>query len=132
VLQIGVSYTPVGGGSFNIVFDQFLGADLPRTYQQGASFSKSANGASIIQGSAYRQKYIWAISAVVTTAVAIQVRQMFEAWDTDRAAGYGAAIGIADTTFGATVSTSAVISTPPTFNRISPTHFQVSFGLTEV
>jgi hypothetical protein len=131
--QIGVSFTPNAGSPvYSFTFSQFSGADLPRTYQSTAAFNQSANGTSIITGAPYRQKYIWAVSAPMTTADAASFDAMFRAWDTDRSAGLPAAVGVIDQTFGATVNTSAVISTPPTYIRMSPTHMMVAFGLTEV
>lgn len=131
--QIGVSFTPNAGSPvYSFTFSQFFGADLPRTYQSIAAFKQSANGTSIITGAPYRQKYIWAVSAPITTAEAASFDAMFQAWDTDRSAGLPAAVGVIDQTFGATVNTSAVISTPPTYIRMSPTHMMVAFGLTEV
>jgi len=131
--QIGVSYTPSGGSPvYNFVFDNFGDNALPRTYQSSASFSQSANGASILDGPAFRQKYIWVFSTVVSTTEAAQFDVMFQAWDTDRAAGLPAALGVADQTFGATVNANAVISTPPTYVRMGPQFMMIAFALTEV
>jgi hypothetical protein len=131
--QIGVSFTPNAGSPvYNIVFDNFGGNEMPRTYQQGSELTRSATGSNILTGPAFRQKYMWAMSSIVPTAEAETFDVMFQAWDSDRAAGYPVAVGVTDTTFGATVSTSAVISTAPNYVRLSPTHTLVSFGMMEV
>jgi len=131
--QIGVSFTPDAGSPvYSFTFSEFSGAELPRTYQGNTTFSQSASGTSIITGAPYRQKYIWAISGPMTTAQAASFDAMFQAWDVDRSNGLAAAVGVTDETFGTTVNTSAVISTPPTYSRMSPTHTMVSFGLTEI
>ena len=131
--QIGVSFTPDAGSPvYSFTFSEFSGAELPRTYQANTTFSQSANGASIITGAPHRQKYIWAISGPLTTAQAASFDAMFQAWDTDRAAGLAAAVGVVDETFGTTVNTSAIISTPPTYRRMGPAYTMVTFGLTEV
>lgn len=131
--QIGISFTPNAGSPvYNFIFSEFSGAELPRTYQSSATFIQSSNGASIITGAPYRQKYIWAVSSPMTKAEAASLDAMFQAWDADRANGLAAAVGIIDQTFGAEVNTSAVFSTPPSYTRMSPTHMMVSFGLTEV
>ena len=131
--QIGVSFTPNAGSPvYSFTFSEFSGAELPRTYQQTTSFTQSANGASIITGAPHRQKYIWAVSAPMLTTDAATFDAMFQAWDTDRASGLAAACGVVDETFGTTVNASAVISTPPSYRRMSPTHTMVTFGLTEV
>lgn len=130
--QIGVSYTPNGGSPvYSFLFSEFVNESLPRQYTNNASFSFSANGASIITGPSYSQKRIWAISGVLPNSEAASFDAMFRAWDSDRAAGLPVAVGIIDETFGATVSTSAVFSTAPTFSKFSHTHMVVSFGLTE-
>lgn len=129
---IGVSFTPSGGAASQVIFDNFGGTDIPRIYSDLSSFSTSANGTSIISGPAYHQKYIWPISSVLTNADAIKFDGIFTSWDTDRANGLPAAVGVVDQTFGATVTTSAIFSTPPTYTRMGPAHTMVSFGLTEV
>jgi hypothetical protein len=131
--QIGVSYTPSGGSPvYNFVFDNFGDNALPRSYQGSATFTQSANGASIIAGPAFRQKYMWAFASIVTKEEAALFDEMFQAWDADRSAGIPAAVGVTDETFGPSVSASAVITTPPTYNRMGPRLMLVAFSLTEV
>ena len=131
--QIGVSYTPSGGSPvYSFVFDSFSDNSLPRSYQGSASFGQSANGASIISGPAFRQKYIWVISTIVKKEDAASFDEMFQAWDTDRAAGLPVALGITDETFGPSVSTSVIVSTPPSYLRMGPRFVLVSLSLTEV
>ena len=57
---------------------------------------------------------------------------MFKDWDSDRALGLSTAVGVVDNCFGAEVSTSAVFSTPPSYSRLGPNNYIVSFGLSEV
>lgn len=131
--QIGVSYTPSGGSPvYSFVFDSFSDNNLPRSYQGSASFDQSANGASIISGPAFRQKYIWVISTIVKKEDATSFDEMFQAWDTDRAAGLPVALGITDNTFGPSVSTSVIVSTPPSYLRMGPRFVLLSLSLTEV
>jgi len=131
--QIGISFTPsIGTPVYNFVFDNFGSTDMPRTYQESATFSRSASGASLIDGSPYKQKYTWAISTIVPKATAISFDAMFRAWDEDRSAGLAAACGVTDTTFGPTVNAFVVFSAMPTYVHLSPTHTLVSFGIIEV
>ena len=131
--QIGISFTPsIGTPVYNHVFEVFLNGDLPRAYADNNSFKFSAGGAAIISGSASTQKRIWAISSPISKTEAVDFDAMYRAWDSDRASGLAAAIGITDTTFGATVNTSAVFSTAPTYSKFGPNHMLVSFGLTEI
>ena len=131
--QIGISFTPSGGSPvYSIVFDNYGDNALPRNYQSEASFSQSANGTTILGGPAYRQKYIWVISSLVANTKAFELDAMFQAWDTDRSAGLPVACGITDETFGPSITSNVVFSTPPTYVRMGPQFTMVSFGLTEV
>lgn len=130
--SIGVSFTPQAGSPvYSFVFRNFGGNEMPRTYADSVGFSESANGTTILGGPAYTQKRIWAISSMIPTTEAESFDAMYRAWDADRAAGYPVACGITDDTFGATVNTSAVFSTAPTYMRAGPQYTVVSFGLTE-
>lgn len=75
---------------------------------------------------------MWAISSIVDTSKAVEVDQLFQSWDADRASGLAVACGVADTTFGAQVNANAIFSEPPTYTRLSPALTLVSFGLMEV
>ena len=130
--QIGISFTPSGGSELSFIFNNFGGDELPRTYQSTASFSLSANGTSIIDGPAFRQKYQWVISSVVEKTDAEQFDLLFQAWDADRSQGLPAACGVIDQTFGPEVSANAVFVTPPSYVRYGPRFMLVSFGLEEV
>jgi hypothetical protein len=130
--QIGVSYTPSTGSPYSFLFSEFSGSELSRTYNNLIAFKASANGASILTGPAFTQKYIWAISTVILTTTAESFDEMFKDWDIDRSNGLAAAVGITDTTFGTTVDTSAVFSTAPSYSRLGPKYTSLSFGLTEI
>ena len=129
--QIGLAYTSQGGTSHNFVIDNFGGNDLPRTYQASAEYGSSANGAVLQSGPAFRQKYQWAISTIMSKSDAADFDEMFTDWDADRAAGYPVACGITDETFGAVVNGSVVFGTPPSYTRLGPGLMLVSFGLLE-
>ena len=129
---IGISYTADGGTAYNFQIDNFGDNAMPRSYVGSASFDLSANGASILGGPAYRQKYQWVISTLMQTADAQNFDVMFRAWDADRAAGLTAACGITDQTWGPDVDTNAVFVTPPSYTYTSPQLTLVSFGLQEV
>ena len=131
--QIGLSYTPSGGSPvYNIVLDNFGDQGMPRTYDGSANYTDSANGAAILNGPAYSQKYIWAISSIVTDTVALDFDAMFKAWDTDRAAGLPAVCGVSDTTFGPQVDTEVLFITPPSYTYMGPSLTMISFGIKEV
>ena len=133
-MRIGISYTEQGGDStvHSVLFENFLSEDLPRSYSGSASFSTSAGGSAVIDGPAFRQRYIWGISALVTPAEALALDSLFRDWDADRASGMAVAVGVTDELFGSVVNASAVFSTPPAFTRLSPSAWSVDFGLSEV
>ena len=130
--SIGIAFTDSGSTVHNVVISSFAQGDFPRQYLASGGFSNSANGALIVDGPAYRQKYFWTIAAIIPSADALAIDAMFQAWDADRAGGLPVACGITDQTFGPTVSTSAVFSTPPTFTYQGGNVTLVSLGLTEV
>ena len=129
---IGISYTADSGTAYNFQINNFGDNAMPRSYVGAMTFDMSANGANILGGPAYREKYQWVISTIMQTAEAQGFDVMFQAWDTDRAAGLTAACGIIDQTWGPDVDTNAVFVTPPSYTRLSPTLTLVSFGLQEV
>lgn len=131
--SIGISYTPYSGSpAYNFEIDNFQDAAFPRTYMSSATFDKSANGAVILGGPAYRDKYQWVISTLMETSTAQEFDSMFRDWDADRAAGHSVACGILDQTWGSDVDTSAVFMTPPSFTYSGGNLTLVSFGLGEI
>lgn len=129
---IGVAYTAQAGGTYNVVCELFAGGEIARTYAPTVTFSRGASGQQLQTGQPGRQKYIWAIAAVLTEAEAKELDDMFKAWDLDRGTGVNAAVGITDETLFDPLTTSAVFSTPPTYIRVGPHHINVAFGLAEV
>ena len=130
--KIGISYTASAGTVYNFEIDNFGDNAMPRSYVGSASFDLSANGTSILGGPAFKQKYQWVISTIMQTPDAQDFDAMFQAWDTDRAAGLTAACGVVDETWGPDVTTNVVFVTPPSYTRLSPALTLVSFGLQEV
>ena len=130
---IGISYTPFAGSPvYSFQVDNFGDNAMPRSYVGSFDFTQSSNGANILGGPAFAQKYQWVISTIMSTTDAQNFDAMFRAWDTDRAAGLTAACGIIDNTWGPSVNTNAVFVTAPTYTRLSPILTLVSFGLQEV
>lgn len=131
--SVAISYTTQDTSTvYNIVFTNFTDGTLPRSYVEQTNYTYGTKGTSIVNGPAYQEKRVWAISSLLPTATAEQVDIVYRQWDQDRAAGYSAALGLVDTTFGGTVTTNVIFTTAPTFERYGPNYFTVSFGLTEV
>lgn len=129
--SISVTYSS-GGQSYSAQFESFSGAELARTYLEANNFQRSASGAQIMTGLPGRQKYLWAVSAVVPEAVAKEFDDMFQAWDTDRSQGLAAAVSVNDTTGFKSELLSAIFSTPPIYTRFGPHDYVVAFGMQEV
>lgn len=129
--SISVTYSS-GGQSYSTQFESFNGAELARTYIESTNFQRSASGAQILTGLPGRQKYLWAVSAVVPEAVAKEFDDMFQAWDVDRSQGLAAAVSVNDTTGFKSELLSAIISTPPIYTRLGPHDYVVAFGMQEV
>ena len=131
--SITVSYTPVAGSpTYAAEFSEFAASALPRSYSEVGTFTVSAPGATVLSGPPIRRRYQWTVSAPLTYAGAASVDAMFRAWEEDRANGALVALGIVDTTFGGTVTSSAVFTSPPIFDQYGPANMLVSFSLTEV
>ena len=129
---IGISYTSPGGPAYTFQVDNFGDNAMPRSYVGSLDFDLSANGANILGGPAYRQKYQWVISTIMATPDAESFDAMFQAWDSDRALGLTAACGVIDQTWGPEIDTNAIFVTAPSYARLGPRLTLVSFGLQEV
>jgi hypothetical protein len=132
VASIGLAYTSQGGATYNVVFQQFTDTDLPRSYDGSVAYARSTTGTNTLQGPASRQKNIWAISAHLSKAKAKELDDMFKAWDGDRATGKAVGCGLTDETLFDPLTTTVIISTPPSFTYLSPTRYLVAIGLTEL
>ena len=130
--QIGIAYTDQASNSYQVLFSLFSGTEVARTYDASVSFERGVSGTQLVQGRPGRQKYIWAVSALLPNAQAKELDDMFKAWDADRATGLSVALGVTDETLFDTVTTSAIVSTPPSYAQSGPHHLTVAFGLTEV
>jgi|TARA_B100000035_G_scaffold124371_2_gene105895 hypothetical protein len=130
--SIDLAYTDSLSNNYSASFSLFSGAELARTYDATNNFQRSASGAQIITGRPGRQKYIWAVACILSEADALNLDNIFQAWDVDRADGLPAVVTITDSTGFRTETGNAIFSTPPSFTRFGPANYQVSFGLTEV
>ncbi len=112
---------------------EFANQSLSRAVEAGSAvFSRSATGSTTLTGKSALQKYVWTISTYLKPDEALNIKDMFEAWDFDRSEGRPAACGLVDTCFGPTIATSVIFTTPPSFRKASPHLYQVDFALTEV
>ena len=121
--------------TYDVDLTDFVDGALPRTFVATAALTRSATGAQVLSGTPYATKYIWAINAIVTKEVALQLMDMFAAWDAERATGTRPSVTLTDTTFGATISGPAVITTAPTVQRwggASSRLYSVALGLTQI
>lgn len=120
-----------GAGTWNIVFEQFTSAELPRQYSNSIKWERTGAGSLALSGPRYRQKYIWTVDCIVSASQALELDQMYQAWDYDRAFGLSVACGLIDRTFGPELNLAAAFSVPPTYTYATGNTI-VSFGLQEV
>lgn len=132
-MSLGISYTPIAGTPvYDITIKEFTDNSLPRLYDSQIAYGTSVTGASVLEGPAFAQKYIWTISAHFTKEKALELDAMFRAWDEDRSTGANAALGLIDRTFGPEVNTTVLFSSAPSFVYLSPSVIVGSFGLSEI
>lgn len=129
---VAIAFTPSGGPTYNFVFDQFLDGTYPRSYVSSTNFDISALGTAILTGPAYQQKRIWAVNALLPIDQVDDFDSMYRAWDLARSQGNTVALGFTDTTLGASISTTVVFSTPPTYSKFGPNYVAIAFGVTEL
>lgn len=131
--DITISYTgQQAQGVTAVTIKNFLGTTRPRGYQDNNSIDFAITGSTFITGPSYRNKYLWAVNTLLSSADADTLETLFENWDSDRGAGYTAAVNVVDATTTTTKNSSAVFSTAPVFERSGPNNWSVAFGLTEV
>lgn len=131
--SIVVSYTPVSGSpEYSFEFKDFSSSGLPRSYTDTQSFNISTTGATVLSGLPIRRRYQWTISVPLSKAQAEDVDDMFKAWESDRADGAITAVLVQDSTFGTTINSAAVFTSPPIYDQFGPANILVNFGLTEV
>jgi hypothetical protein len=129
---VAIAFTPSGGPTYNFVFDQFLDGTYPRSYVSSTNFDISALGTAILTGPAYQQKRIWAVNALLPIDQVDDFDSMYRAWDLARSQGSTVALGFTDTTLGASISTTVVFSTSPTYSKFGPNYVAIAFGVTEL
>ena len=131
---LAIGYTKQTGDSrsYNIVFTDFTSTDLPRQFENAASFGRSQTGALIQSGPRYQQKYMWTIDCMLDTDKAEALADLYRDWDLDRSEGLSVAVGITDATFGSPLTAEATFTTAPSFTYASPRKTIVSFGLKQI
>jgi hypothetical protein len=129
---IAISFTSSASTVYNFVLDKFVDDTIPRSYAESANFNFSVSGSAILTGPAYNQRHIWAISTPLMNATAASFDDMYKAWDADRADGLAVALGVIDSTFGTSITTNAIFTTSPSYQKFGPAMTLVSFGLTEI
>ena len=133
-MAIAIAYEAQDGSAatYNIVFQDFTSSDIPREYSGSVSFEYSSDGSLVLGGPAYVQKYLWTIDCQIPKTVALDLDNLYRAWDKDRSNLKSAAVGIVDDCWGATVTSNAVFAKAPKYTYINPSLTIVSLALQEV
>lgn len=148
--NIRLTYSSNAGVAYSIYFDRFLDEEIPRTTLGQAEVNYAVLGAKYATGPAVTQPNIWTINSALRNQVTNRaykdlaqynevqlIKELYAAWDTDRANGLAAKCTIEDQIlgFGITYSAETWFTEPPTYTLIGGYGsglIQVVFGLTEV
>jgi hypothetical protein len=116
--------------------DLFTERDLPRSYLNGSDLAFSNPGSAVQSGSTRAARLIWSVAGYVNKATALDLMDLFAAWDVKRATGAVSVVRITDETFlrvGAPPITSmGIFTTPVKVTRTHEDSYLVSYGVTEV
>jgi len=130
---IRITFTD-GSDYFEATFDQFTSP--PRSYIEAGSLTFSTAGSSIQSGNSRAARQTWAIATYGTREEAFTINEMYRAWDTARADGKVAILGVVDQTFvrdpASPVTANAVFTAAPNFEQRAGNLWVISFGMTEV
>ena len=125
-------------GSYSVRLERFTGGGLQRTYVDTATLNFSTTGTAIISGSTRAARKLWNVSVLVSKDDAYDIQDLYEAWDTARASGASAVVGVSDEVSAklatSPVTANTVFTEPVTLEAAgndSP-NYRVSFGLSEV
>lgn len=148
--DLRLTYSSNAGVTYSIYFDNFLDSQIPRSTLGQGSIQYGVLGTTYSQGPAALQPNIWTIDAIAQNRVTSRalknsaqynevrlIKEMYLAWDTDRANGLAAKCQVQDQVlgFGTTYTAEAWFTDPPTYTIIgdySSKLIQVVFGLAEV
>ena len=121
-------------GEDEVRLRQFLGDGLPRQRVGTVTVNRSALGVAYSGGPPITQRFLWAVSAVISKADRDTLETLVNAWDTARAAGTlpMPTITVVDGLTGSSTSErAALLSEFPEYNRLG-SHWSLSMVLTEV
>lgn len=143
-------YSSNAGVTYSIYFDHFLDEEIPKTTLGQSEINYAVLGAKYATGPAVTQPNIWTINSALKNYVTNRafknstqynevrlLKELYSAWDVDRANGLAAKCVIEDDIlgFGTTYQAEAWFTEPPTYTLIggySSGLIQVVFGLSEV
>ena len=134
-MAIGITLT---FGTASVRLERFSGGGAQRSYVDSATLSFGATGSAIQSGFTRSVRRLWTVSTLATKEQAFALQALYEAWDTQRAAGAIATVQLRDEVTvanpAAPLLKATVFSEPVTTELVgngSPL-YRVSFGLSEV
>lgn len=120
----------------NARIELFAEKDLPRSFLNGGDLSFSNPGTAVQSGSSRPARRIWAVAGFLEKIEALDMVDLFAAWDAKRASGAVAVVTITDETFlrpGASpIVATGVFTTPVKITRSHEDQYLVAYGVTEV
>lgn len=145
-----LSYTSSPGDVYQIEFDRFVDEEIPRQTIGQTNIEFAVLGTAYGQGPSVRQPNIWTINTLASNRVTSKalknaanynevqlIKELYAAWDLDRANGLAARCVITDSVlmFGGTYTADTWFSEPPVYSVIGSFGsglINVVFGLIEV
>jgi len=147
---VQLDYTSNAGDTYYIKFYNFLDEEVPRRLIGEAELERSILGMNYSSGPSVKHKNLWVINASVQNKVTANaqknganfnevqlLKQIYDAWDTDRANGLRARITVTDTVLGGGTSYSSFgwFTEPPAYSVVGSYgsgEINAVFSLTEV
>lgn len=122
--------------TLSVTIQEFVGDSLPRSYIEAGTLTFSAAGSAVQSGSSRKSRRVWAIAAIVPTEVAMDLDDLYQAWDQRRADGYPSVVALTDSTLvrdqAQPIQATATFTNPVQITPVNATSCRVSCALTEV
>jgi hypothetical protein len=147
---ITLQYTSGSSVAYSLVLSSFLDEEIPRKIVGEAAIERTILGMTYSTGPSVKHRNIWTLNALLkneVTSTATKggttynevglLREMYDAWDTDRANGLAAKCVLTDglLSFGSSYVADVWFSEPPVYSLMSSyasKYISVVMGLTEV
>lgn len=148
--SITIGFTSASGDIYSLILSDFLDEEIPRRILGEAELERSVLGMNYSAGPSVKHRNLWVINVALKNKVTANatknavnynevtlLKEMYDAWDTDRANGLVSRVSISDEILEpvAPLTTNGWFTEPPTFAVIGnygSNLLNAVFSLTEV